>query len=79
MFIFTISYYTCATPDIYCKGSVVKLVDGTIVTKKPHTHESNDFQFYNQNLKKQFRNILINRAKVETVSLKSIYDEESIR
>jgi len=55
------------------------LEDGTIVTKKTHTHEGNDIGSVNTNLKKQFRSVLLERAKLETKPLKSIYDEESIR
>ncbi|XP_029340925.1 uncharacterized protein LOC115033085 [Acyrthosiphon pisum] len=72
-------YYICATPNVYCKGTAIKLKNGTVVTKKPHRHEGNDIGSVNTDLKKQFRSVLVERAKLETKPLKSIYDEESIR
>jgi len=73
------SYYVCATPNVYCKGTAILLENGTVVTKKPHTHEGNDINFTNNELKNQFRSVLVERAKLETKTLKTIYDEESIR
>lgn len=73
------SYYVCATPNVYCKGTAIKLWDGIIVSKKPHSHGPNDDNFQSNEIKKHFRTALVNRAKAETNSLKSIYDEESIR
>ncbi|KAF0724862.1 RING-type domain-containing protein, partial [Aphis craccivora] len=72
-------YYICATPNVYCKGTAIMLENGTVITKKPHTHEGNDIGSINIDLKKQFRSVLVERAKNETKPLKSIYDEESIR
>lgn len=69
----------CATSNVYCKGTAIKLEDGTVITKKPHTHEPNDNNFINIGLKKQFRSILVERSKLETIPLKVIYDEESMR
>lgn len=72
-------YYVCATPNIYCKGTGVKLVDGTFVAKKCHTHDPYDDNFNLNETKNIFRGILLDRAKSETNTLRSIYDEESIR
>lgn len=52
----------------------MQLENGTIITKKPHTHEANDINFINNELKTQFRSVLVERAKSETNQLKSIYD-----
>lgn len=55
------------------------LANGTVITKKPHTHEGNYINSINIDLKKQFRRVLVERARNETKPLKTIYDEESIR
>lgn len=56
-----------------------KIADGTIQTKKPHTNLANDDNFNTIKIKKEFRTILVNRAKLEMNTLKTIYDEESMR
>jgi len=55
------------------------LENGTVVTKKTHTHKGNDIDFVNTDQKKQCRSVLVERAKLETKPLQFIYDEESIR
>lgn len=51
------------------------MANGTVITKKPHTHQGNDIDSINIDLKKQFRSVLVDRARNETKPLKSIYDE----
>lgn len=53
--------------------------DGTIVTKKAHTHEAHGPMFNEQEAIKRFRSSLIERSKTETTPLKVIYDEELVR
>jgi len=62
-----------------CKGPVIKLADATIILKKAHSHNANDNNFSSNEIKKMFRNILLDRAKLEINPSKLIYDEESIR
>ncbi|CAI6376517.1 unnamed protein product [Macrosiphum euphorbiae] len=72
-------YYICATPNVYCKGTAVQLENGTIKHNKPHTHGPYGEMFNQQEAKNVFRGTLIERSKTETLGLRSIYDEESIR
>ncbi|KAF0686980.1 MULE domain-containing protein, partial [Aphis craccivora] len=60
-------------PNVYCKGTAIVLENGTVLTKKPHTHQGNDINYINAELKKQFRSVLVERAKMETNPLKYIY------
>lgn len=39
--IFIFCYYLCTAPNVYCKATAIKLDDGTVLLKKPHTHGSN--------------------------------------
>ncbi|XP_022180935.1 uncharacterized protein LOC111041083, partial [Myzus persicae] len=73
------SYYVCATPNVYCKGTLIQLENGTIIPKKVHTHLAYGPTFNQQQLIKHFRTTLIERSKTETKALKVIYDEESVR
>lgn len=73
------SYYICATPNVYCKGSAVQLENGTIVTNKRHTHEAHCQEFQELETKNNFRKTLIERSKLEMIDLKVIYDQEAIR
>jgi len=73
------SYFTCATPNVYCKGTVMKLEDSTIVKNKPHTHEAYCDMYTQKQMKQNFRSTLVERSRTETIALRSIYDEESIR
>jgi len=74
------SYYVCATPNTYCKGTAVKLANGTFVVKKAHSgHEPYDNNFNVYQMKKEFSGTLLDRAKLETNPLRVIYDEEAIR
>jgi len=73
------SYYTFATANVDWKGTVMKLEDGTIVENKPHTHETYCDMYTQKQMKQNFRSTLVERSRTETIALRSIYDEESIR
>jgi len=77
--IITFSYLACATPNTYCKGTAIKLANGTLVVKTGHSHDPYDHNFNANQMKKIFRGILLDRAKLETNPLRVIYDEEAIR
>ncbi|CAI6353495.1 unnamed protein product [Macrosiphum euphorbiae] len=72
-------YYVCATPNVYCKGTLIQLENGTIIPNKDHTHLAYGPTFNKQQLIKRLRTTLIERSKTETKALKVIYDEESVR
>jgi len=64
---------------VYCKGTAIQLENGTIIIKKPHSHLGNSEAFNCMKVKKNFRGVLVDRAKSETKSLIEIYNEEAIR
>jgi hypothetical protein len=69
----------CAMPNVYCKGTAIKRSDGSIELKKLHTHEPNDAEFISDLAKRMFRHVLMDRAKLETKTLRLIYDEEALK
>ncbi|XP_050431475.1 uncharacterized protein LOC126840030 isoform X2 [Adelges cooleyi] len=73
-----VTYYQCAKRGLnFCKGSLKKSTDGTLIIIKPHNgHEIRD---NNEMLIKSFRLILKTRASKENGLLKLIYDQESER
>lgn len=73
------SYFICATPNVFCKGTAVQLIDGTIKANKHHSHDPYGEAFNELEDRRSFRSTLIERSRTETESLRSIYDGESIR
>ncbi|CAI6359310.1 unnamed protein product [Macrosiphum euphorbiae] len=72
-------YFICATPNVFCKGTAVQLIDGTIKANKHHSHDPYGEAFNELEDRRSFRSTLIERSRTETESLRSIYDGESIR
>jgi len=64
---------------VFCKGTAVQLIDGTIKVNKSHSHDPYGEAFNELEDRRSFRSKLIERSRTETESLRSIYDEESIR
>ncbi|XP_003240651.1 uncharacterized protein LOC100568463 isoform X2 [Acyrthosiphon pisum] len=72
-------YYVCATPNVYCDGTAVRLENGITVVNKPHRHDPYCNMYDESQTRQHFRSALVERSRTETIALRTIYYEESIR
>lgn len=71
------SYFKCKSN--YCQETLTMKSDGSLMPGKEHNHEPCDNNYNELQRKKQFKEVLYQRAKDESTTLKNIYDEESIK